>query len=74
MSEAARRVEVYRDVGGEWRWRRIAGNGEIVAVSGEGYSDRGGAVRAASLENEGLAIGFVDVSAEDTNGGQTTSE
>ena len=35
---AARRTfQVYRDAGGEWRWRLSAGNGEIIAASGEGY-------------------------------------
>jgi uncharacterized protein YegP (UPF0339 family) len=74
MSETARRVEVYRDAGGEWRWRRIAGNGEIVAASGEGYADRSGAVAAATRENQGLAIGFADVTVEDADGGQTAGE
>lgn len=31
------KVEVYKDARGEFRWRRIAPNGQIVAVSGEGY-------------------------------------
>ena len=30
-------VEVYRDDSGEWRWRRVADNGEIVAT-GEAYT------------------------------------
>jgi uncharacterized protein YegP (UPF0339 family) len=38
---AARRTfQVYRDEGGEWRWRLVAGNGQIIAVSGEGYRER----------------------------------
>jgi len=32
-------VSVYRGEDGEWRWRRIARNGEIIA-SGEGYVRR----------------------------------
>lgn len=40
-------VEVYLDTAGEWRWRRRAGNGRIVADSGEGYVDRDNATRAA---------------------------
>lgn len=36
-----RRVfQVYEDAGGEWRWRLIAGNERIIAVSGEGYHNR----------------------------------
>lgn len=41
------RVRIYRDQANEWRWQARARNGEIVAVSGEGYkhhSDCYGAV------------------------------
>lgn len=31
------RIETYRDTTGEWRFRIVAGNGEIIADS-EGYS------------------------------------
>jgi len=33
-------VEIYRDEAGEWRWKRLAANGEIVADSGEGYVNK----------------------------------
>ncbi|MFB6303871.1 MAG: HVO_2922 family protein [Haloferacaceae archaeon] len=36
--------EIYEDRGGEWRWRLRHRNGNILADSGEGYSDRSGAV------------------------------
>ncbi len=39
--------EVYEDAAGEWRWRLVARNGEIVADSGEGYATRQGAREAA---------------------------
>ncbi|SEA19484.1 Uncharacterized conserved protein YegP, UPF0339 family [Haloplanus vescus] len=39
--------EVYEDAAGEWRWRLVARNGEIVADSGEGYGSRSGAREAA---------------------------
>lgn len=32
-------VEFYRDDAGEWRWRAVAGNGETIADSAEGYKD-----------------------------------
>ncbi|QTD48405.1 YegP family protein [Sulfidibacter corallicola] len=32
--------EFYRDRAGEWRWRRIAPNGNIVGASSEGYSNK----------------------------------
>lgn len=40
------KIEVYQDTKGEWRWRAKAGNGRIVADSGEGYSSMSGAERA----------------------------
>ncbi len=36
------KFEIYEDVRKEWRFRLIAGNGEIVAVS-EGYKTKQGA-------------------------------
>lgn len=33
-------VEIFQDRNLEWRWRRKAGNGKIVATSGEGYLHR----------------------------------
>lgn len=33
-------LEVYRDVGGDWRWRARGRNGRIVADSAEGYTRR----------------------------------
>jgi len=41
------RTEVYEDKAGGWRWRRIAPNGEIIADSGEGYTRKVDALRAA---------------------------
>lgn len=41
------RTEVYVDTAGEWRWRRIAPNGEVIADSGEGYTREADAHRAA---------------------------
>ena len=38
---AARRAfQVYEDAAGEWRWRLVAGNDEVIADSGEGYRDK----------------------------------
>ncbi|QLH79650.1 DUF1508 domain-containing protein [Halosimplex rubrum] len=37
--------EVYRDSAGEWRWRLVATNGNIIADSGEGYNSKQGAKR-----------------------------
>lgn len=40
------KVETYADAAGEWRWRLVAGNGEVLADSGEGYASRGNLRRA----------------------------
>jgi uncharacterized protein YegP (UPF0339 family) len=45
-----RKLELYQDKAGEWRWRRVAKNGEVVADSGEGYTRKSDAVEAARRE------------------------
>jgi uncharacterized protein YegP (UPF0339 family) len=37
--------EVFQDNAGEWRWRLVATNGNIIADSGEGYSSKQGVKR-----------------------------
>lgn len=37
MTAKPRRVHLYRDKAGDWRWRLVAVNGKTVAESGEGY-------------------------------------
>ncbi|MFB6074402.1 MAG: HVO_2922 family protein [Haloarculaceae archaeon] len=44
--------EVYADDAGEHRWRLVAGNGEVIADSGEGYGDEGGAEDAVDRMGE----------------------
>ena len=39
---------VYQDKAGEWRWKRVAPNGRIIADSAEGYTRLSDAERAAS--------------------------
>jgi uncharacterized protein YegP (UPF0339 family) len=46
---AATHFDVYRDAKREWRWRLVAGNGEQVAASGEGYLRRSDAIAAVHL-------------------------
>lgn len=50
------RVEVYRDAAGEFRWRRIAGNGEPVSESGEGYVNHEWALGQAEALNDGVEV------------------
>ncbi|WP_235853637.1 HVO_2922 family protein [Halosimplex salinum] len=44
--------EVYEDAGGEYRWRLVHRNGNIVADSGEGYADRSGVEDAVERVRE----------------------
>ena len=46
-TERTSRFEVYEDAAGEWRWRLVHWNGNIIADSGEGYASRFNAERAA---------------------------
>jgi len=36
--------ELYTDKGGEYRFRLKAGNGEVIALSSEGYASKSGAL------------------------------
>jgi uncharacterized protein YegP (UPF0339 family) len=41
------RTEIYQDHAGEWRWRRKAPNGEIIADSNESYTRKDDCEQAA---------------------------
>lgn len=57
-------VEVYEDAAGEFRWRKVVGNGEITATSGEGYSRSYDAIDAAQRENPGSTIRLLNTAQE----------
>jgi len=40
------KFQIYKDGKGEFRWRLLSRNGESVAVGGEGYGARRGAITA----------------------------
>ena len=42
-------VHVYRDHVGDWRWKRVAPNGRIIADSGEGYRRKGKCLKGLAL-------------------------
>lgn len=46
--------EVYRDTGGEWRWRLVHENGNVLADGGEGYTRRRDARRAIDRIRDGV--------------------
>lgn len=65
MSERRAHFEIFRDSRGDWRWRLRAGNGRVIADSGEGYASRWNAKRAINT--------FVDeIRAMDLSGAQVT--
>lgn len=41
--------EVYKDTREEWRWRFQASNNKIIAVSSEGYKNKGDCVHGIEL-------------------------
>lgn len=51
------KFEIYADAGGTYRWRLIASNGQNVASSGESFSSKANATRAAEnvRDNAGKA-------------------
>ena len=49
-------VQVYKDKGNEWRWRKVAANGRIVAESGEGYTRYVDALEAADKFADGEPV------------------
>jgi uncharacterized protein YegP (UPF0339 family) len=56
------KIEVYRDAGGNYRWRLVSSNGQTVAASGESFASKANAIRAAEnvRDNAGSAT-IVDV-------------
>ena len=46
------KIRVYQDQAGEWRWTRIAANGNYVADSAEGYDEKRKAYDAAVRESD----------------------
>ena len=58
------RFELYRDAGGQWRWRLRARNGEIVAESGEGYVRREDCEHGIALVRQSAEARLVDMTAQ----------
>ena len=44
----ADKTVIFQDAAGGWRWRRVARNGEVIASSGESFTRKADAERAAS--------------------------
>jgi uncharacterized protein YegP (UPF0339 family) len=57
--------ELYRDGAGEWRWRLVAANGNIIADSGEGYASKQGADRGVESVRSAVPRASVEVLDDD---------
>lgn len=44
-----KRIQIYRDRHGDWRFRIRARNGKIIAASSEGYRYKRGVIRALNI-------------------------
>ena len=46
---------LYKDARGEWRWRFLAANGNIICTSSEGYSSKQSAQHSIESVKKGAA-------------------
>jgi uncharacterized protein YegP (UPF0339 family) len=60
--------ETYRDRGGDWRWRLVHENGNIIADGGEGYASHSNARRAAKRIRD--AVGEMDFEVYEDKAGE----
>jgi uncharacterized protein YegP (UPF0339 family) len=58
------KVIVYEDESGDFRWRLVAGNGEIISDSAEGYRHKGYAITMAEKLNPNAELVIDDSSAD----------
>lgn len=49
-------VELFEDAAGAWRWRERAANGQVISTSGESFTRRWSARRAAKNAHPGVEI------------------
>lgn len=57
------KFQIYKDKAGEWRWRLLASNGNIVADSGEGYQQKAAcetAVRNIKVAGSAASVEVLD--------------
>lgn len=53
------KLYIYRDKSGEYRWRRVASNGQNVSVPGEGFTTKYSAIRSGVRKNKDIVAGNV---------------
>lgn len=56
--------EIYEDAKKEFRWRLKAGNGQVIAASGQGYKDKRDCKKGVELIMAGAAAATVEDVAE----------
>ncbi len=61
-------IEVYQDRASEWRWRLVHQNGNVLASSGEGYANRGGA--RGSIDRLREEIPDIEIGVYEDDGGE----
>jgi large subunit ribosomal protein L21 len=52
---ATKGFEIFEDKAGEWRWRLRASNGELVAMSEQGFASKSGVVRTLDVVRKNVA-------------------
>ncbi len=57
----AAEFEVYKDNGGNWRWRLQAANNQVVASSGESFSSKQAAIDGTTAVKNAAAVAGVNV-------------
>ncbi|WP_424013611.1 HVO_2922 family protein [Halorubrum xinjiangense] len=65
--------EMFRDVNGNWRWRLIHENGNILADSGEEYSSRSKARQGLDSVRSNAAEAALEVDGEETESGSSNA-
>jgi large subunit ribosomal protein L21 len=70
---ATRGFEIFEDKSGQWRWRLRAANGELVAMSEQGFSSKASVVRTLGVvrKNVAAAEDHVELTADEAAEGKT---
>jgi uncharacterized protein YegP (UPF0339 family) len=56
----AAKFEVYEDMSGEFRWRLVHANGQVIATSGEGYRAKAKAISGIDSVKENAQSAAVE--------------
>jgi hypothetical protein len=56
----AAKFEIYKDKAGEFRWRLIHTNGEVIANSGEGYKAKANAINGIESVKQNASMAAIE--------------